>query len=96
MGELRAVRRNRALIEAINAGLNEGQLLGELRDDTQPRPPARRRPASMKGSSWESCGIVKVQAAVLSGVPASMKGSSWESCGVRNPALPCLLVGGPQ
>ncbi len=41
--------------------------------------------ASMKGSSWESCGVAP-------GAPchlprASMKGSSWESCGGRAAGL---------
>ncbi len=41
---------------AGSTGLNEGQLLGELRDEPgRPAAPGGDR-ASMKGSSWESCG----------------------------------------
>ncbi len=38
-------------------GLNEGQLLGELRADGEVGEPGEQLlVASMKGSSWESCG----------------------------------------
>jgi len=83
LGELRAGPRRP--VPRYWTRLNEGQLLGELR--VRARGGQLHRPecdASMKGSSWESCGGAVEDRATVA-VDASMKGSSWESCGPLSP-----------
>ncbi len=55
--------------------------MGELRV-LSVAPSGTRCTASMKGSSWESCGGEPGVLVGRGAVRASMKGSSWESCGL--------------